>query len=171
MTTTIASPSLASATTASTPKIQLSPTPKPPPNGGGKSKNKSKNQNGNNNSNGILQSTNVINESILEEEDEKEERKVDLPVVQTEPRPVLPVDEFENEIIKSVYDNRVTIIQGETGCGKSLSQSVILMHRLNLWKNKHPLTYFHHSSIEKRQIVKNSDYVVTCPATTRFTSS
>ena len=131
VTTTIASPSLVSATTASTPKIQSSTTPKQTPNGGGKSKNKSKkskNQIGtpsNNNSNGNLENTNGINESMLEEEDEKEERKVDLPVVQAEPRPVLPVDEFEHKIIKSVYENRVTIIQGETGCGKLLSQSVI----------------------------------------------
>ena len=37
-----------------------------------------------------------------------------------EPRPVLPVDEFEDKIVQSVYSNRVTIIQGETGCGKLL---------------------------------------------------
>jgi hypothetical protein len=33
-------------------------------------------------------------------------------------RPRLPVDEFENEILQSVRKNRVTIIQGETGCGQ-----------------------------------------------------
>lgn len=32
-------------------------------------------------------------------------------------RPVLPVDEFEETILRSVRMNRVTIIQGETGCG------------------------------------------------------
>lgn len=36
-----------------------------------------------------------------------------------EERPVLPVDQHEQEILRSVQHNRVTIIQGETGCGTS----------------------------------------------------
>jgi XPG domain containing len=35
-------------------------------------------------------------------------------------RPALPVDEFESVILNSIYKNRITIIQGETGCGKRL---------------------------------------------------
>lgn len=38
-------------------------------------------------------------------------------------RPVLPVDEFEDIILESVRRNRVTIIQGDTGCGTSLADS------------------------------------------------
>lgn len=37
-----------------------------------------------------------------------------------EPRPKLPVDEHEENILKAINQNRVTIIQGETGCGKHI---------------------------------------------------
>mmetsp|Transcript_10144 Transcript_10144/g.14653 ORF Transcript_10144/g.14653 Transcript_10144/m.14653 type:complete len:1391 (-) Transcript_10144:2876-7048(-) len=43
-------------------------------------------------------------------------------------RVVLPVDEFEEAILKSVKRNRVTIIQGETGCGKSTRIPVMLLN-------------------------------------------
>jgi hypothetical protein len=85
---------------------QASTTPKQQKQkGGGKRKSKTKNKNG----------SNGLNESAISEESENDEAKEHT--VQTEIRPVLPVDEFEHQIIKSVYENRVTIIQGETGCG------------------------------------------------------
>ncbi len=92
----------------------------PPGNGGNgrykskKSRKKSGNSNaigGNTNSNSIA----ANNESMVDDDnDDDEGGKV------AEPRPVLPVDEFEDKIVQSVYSNRVTIIQGETGCGKLL---------------------------------------------------
>jgi HrpA-like RNA helicase len=33
-------------------------------------------------------------------------------------RPSLPIDEFETDILASVRKHRVTIVQGETGCGE-----------------------------------------------------
>ncbi|KAJ3081284.1 hypothetical protein HK102_002459, partial [Quaeritorhiza haematococci] len=40
---------------------------------------------------------------------------------------VLPVHEFENEILRQVKNHRVTIIRGETGCGKSTVVPRILL--------------------------------------------
>ena len=104
--------------TVPTTTMKSSTTSKKKQNGGGKRKNKSMNENGNNRYNGLVDNTNGLNENMTDEENENEEEKEDER--QTEQRPVLPVDEFEDKIIKSVYENRVTIIQGETGCGKLL---------------------------------------------------
>jgi hypothetical protein len=40
---------------------------------------------------------------------------------------VLPIDEHEEQILASIRKNRVTIIQGETGCGKSSRIPVMIM--------------------------------------------
>ena len=109
--------------TVPTTTMKSSTTSKKKQNGGGKRKNKSMNENGNNRYNGLVDNTNGLNENMTDEENENEEEKEDER--QTEQRPVLPVDEFEDKIIKSVYENRVTIIQGETGCGKLLFISVV----------------------------------------------
>ena len=45
-----------------------------------------------------------------------------------EPRLNLPVDEHEEKILDSIKRNRVTIIQGETGCGKSSRVPVMIMN-------------------------------------------
>jgi hypothetical protein len=50
----------------------------------------------------------------------KRDSVLPIPVVSRTERPQLPVDEFENEILESVRKHRVTIIQGETGCGEFL---------------------------------------------------
>lgn len=44
------------------------------------------------------------------------------------PRLKLPVDEFRDTILQSVQKNRVTIIQGDTGCGKSSRIPVMLLN-------------------------------------------
>jgi hypothetical protein len=56
----------------------------------------------------------VLNNNDFGAEYHDEVESLDEKVVE---RPELPVDEFEDVIVKSVYRNRVTIIQGETGCG------------------------------------------------------
>ena len=40
---------------------------------------------------------------------------------------LLPIDEYEMEILRSVKEQRVTIIEGETGCGKSSRVPVMLL--------------------------------------------
>jgi hypothetical protein len=52
-------------------------------------------------------------------------RAVPAPPPVKKERQVLPVDEHEGRILKSVQENRVTIIQGETGCGKSVRICVL----------------------------------------------
>eukprot|EP00934_Nitzschia_sp_Nitz4_P002355 Nitzschia sp. Nitz4//scaffold120_size68122//58196//63238//NITZ4_006055-RA/size68122-processed-gene-0.41-mRNA-1//1//CDS//3329534311//2355//frame0 len=42
-------------------------------------------------------------------------------------RPRLPIDEHESTIMNSIRDNRITIIHGETGCGKSSRVPVMIM--------------------------------------------
>ena len=42
-------------------------------------------------------------------------------------RKELPIDKHKDHILKSVRENRVTIIQGETGCGKSSRVPVMLL--------------------------------------------
>lgn len=44
-----------------------------------------------------------------------------------EERPILPIDEHETEILDAVNKQRVTIIHGETGCGKSSRVPVMLL--------------------------------------------
>jgi HrpA-like RNA helicase len=39
----------------------------------------------------------------------------------------LPIDEFEDEILHTIRNNRVTIIQGETGCGKSSRVPIMIL--------------------------------------------
>ena len=48
------------------------------------------------------------------------------PAMEEEPRLKLPVDEFESTILESVRKNRVTIIQGETGCGMLVGSHCII---------------------------------------------
>jgi HrpA-like RNA helicase len=56
----------------------------------------------------------------------------DEPVPEIEPPPVeritLPIDEYEENIIGTIRDNRVTIIHGETGCGKSSRVPIMLLN-------------------------------------------
>jgi DEAD/DEAH box helicase len=40
----------------------------------------------------------------------------------------LPIDEFESQIIQSIRQNRVTVIHGETGCGKSSRIPIMLLN-------------------------------------------
>lgn len=47
--------------------------------------------------------------------------------VSEEARKELPIDEYRDEILSSIKDNRVTIIQGETGCGKSSRVPVMIL--------------------------------------------
>jgi len=49
------------------------------------------------------------------------------PPVTVVERPVLPIDEHEEVILQTVRDNRVTIIQGGTGCGKSSRLPAMLL--------------------------------------------
>ena len=42
---------------------------------------------------------------------------------------VLPIDEFKEEIVRQIDENRVTIIQGETGCGKSSRVPLYLLEK------------------------------------------
>jgi hypothetical protein len=42
-------------------------------------------------------------------------------------RPSLPIDEFETDILASVRKHRVTVIQGDTGCGKSSRIPIMLL--------------------------------------------
>jgi len=48
----------------------------------------------------------------------------------------LPIDEFEDEILASVARQRVTIIQGETGCGKSSRVPVMIMRNSKMENTK-----------------------------------
>eukprot|EP00978_Attheya_sp_CCMP212_P005350 scaffold11962_cov59-Attheya_sp.AAC.4 len=43
------------------------------------------------------------------------------------PRVVLPIDSYEKRILKAVKQQRVTVIHGETGCGKSSRVPVMLL--------------------------------------------
>jgi len=40
----------------------------------------------------------------------------------------LPIDEFQETILQRIQDNRITIIQGDTGCGKSSRIPVMLLN-------------------------------------------
>jgi hypothetical protein len=46
------------------------------------------------------------------------------------PRPNLPIDEHEEKIVETIRQNRVTIIQGETGCGKSHCPRILIVLRI-----------------------------------------
>ena len=46
-----------------------------------------------------------------------------------EERPVLPIDEHQDTILSTIQRNRVTIIHGETGCGKSSRVPVMILER------------------------------------------
>mmetsp|Transcript_15561 Transcript_15561/g.23901 ORF Transcript_15561/g.23901 Transcript_15561/m.23901 type:complete len:1923 (-) Transcript_15561:159-5927(-) len=48
----------------------------------------------------------------------------------------LPIDEFEDEILASIRRQRVTIIQGETGCGKSSRVPVMIMRHSQIENTK-----------------------------------
>jgi XPG domain containing len=54
------------------------------------------------------------------------------------PKLKLPVDEFEQEILKSVRQNRVTIIQGDTGCGMYYYQGYLLRKAVLYFSNISP---------------------------------
>ena len=63
--------------------------------------------------------------SVADNEENDDENDRRTPSV--EQRPVLPVDDFEDTILESVEANRVTIIQGGTGCGKSSRIPIFLL--------------------------------------------
>mmetsp|Transcript_47304 Transcript_47304/g.115480 ORF Transcript_47304/g.115480 Transcript_47304/m.115480 type:complete len:663 (+) Transcript_47304:250-2238(+) len=44
------------------------------------------------------------------------------------PNANLPIDKFEAQIIQSIHENRVTVIHGETGCGKSSRVPIMLLN-------------------------------------------
>lgn len=54
------------------------------------------------------------------------------PVPEIEPPPVeritLPIDEYEENIIRTIQRDRVTIIHGETGCGKSSRVPIMVLN-------------------------------------------
>lgn len=52
----------------------------------------------------------------------KDKKKMDKPE-----KVELPIDEHEERILESIKKNRVTIVQGETGCGKSSRIPVMIM--------------------------------------------
>ncbi len=47
--------------------------------------------------------------------------------IHTVERPILPIDDHEEKIIETIQANRVTIIHGETGCGKSSRVPVMIL--------------------------------------------
>ncbi len=49
-------------------------------------------------------------------------------VKKSETKKSLPIDEYEDVILKNISQNRVTIIQGETGCGKSSRVPLMLLN-------------------------------------------
>ena len=87
-----------------------------------------------------------------------------------EPRPVLPVDEFEDKIVQSVYSNRVTIIQGETGCGKLLFLFTTFIRHNGFDLTEKSQCNFRLYYAETRQIIKNSHNATTRCSATRFPS-
>ena len=54
---------------------------------------------------------------------------------QEPPKPIaplkLPIDEYEDEILNMISANRISVIQGETGCGKSSRIPAMLLKRLH----------------------------------------
>ncbi|KAL3918332.1 MAG: hypothetical protein SGILL_004290 [Bacillariaceae sp.] len=75
----------------------------------------------------LLASMRVVEENASElhkdqamEEETKDEATVDAPK--------LPIDDHESTIIERIKKNRVTIIHGETGCGKSSRVPVMLLN-------------------------------------------
>jgi len=42
-------------------------------------------------------------------------------------RQALPIDDFKDEILSNIKENQITVIQGETGCGKSSRVPVMLL--------------------------------------------
>ena len=49
-----------------------------------------------------------------------------------DPRVTLPIDEHKHEILSRIHRDRVTIIHGETGCGKSTRVPVMLLEDADL---------------------------------------
>jgi len=61
------------------------------------------------------------------EKDESSHDSNDIKPEKNVQRKILPIDEHKEEILSSIKHNRVTIIQGETGCGKSSRVPVMLL--------------------------------------------
>ena len=67
-------------------------------------------------------------EEISERINEKEEAKLGGPLgTINAQRRDLPVAQFRDEIVQTVANNRVTLIKGETGCGKSTQVAQFLL--------------------------------------------
>ncbi|CAB3404304.1 unnamed protein product [Caenorhabditis bovis] len=66
-----------------------------------------------------------ISEKITEKENAKQQS--DMLEKSIQARQVLPVWQYHEEIIKTVANNRVTLIKGETGCGKSTQVAQFLL--------------------------------------------
>uniref|UniRef100_A0A8R1DK51 RNA helicase n=1 Tax=Caenorhabditis japonica TaxID=281687 RepID=A0A8R1DK51_CAEJA len=76
-----------------------------------------------------------ISAKIIEKEQVKQGERLDKIKAQ---RSELPVFQFRNEIIETVANNRVTMIKGETGCGKSTQVSQFLLeHFIEQGKGAH----------------------------------
>jgi len=88
------------------------------------------NDNGNaaDNDGGGSSNPSTCSAGVGEVTNEIDAKKVLLPKAAEEAERLrLPVDKFEEMIVSSVQKNRVTIIQGETGCGKSSRIPVMLL--------------------------------------------
>lgn len=68
----------------------------------------------------------LLGDSQVEEDDDE---IADIPNEEPEfvERPVLPIDAHQEKILSNVQQNRVTIIHGETGCGKSSRVPVMIL--------------------------------------------
>ena len=69
-------------------------------------------------------------EEEYEEYEEEEKKNSSIPLPQSitnNARDLLPIDAYREEILKRIARDRVTIIHGETGCGKSSRLPVILL--------------------------------------------
>ncbi|CAI2341581.1 unnamed protein product [Caenorhabditis sp. 36 PRJEB53466] len=65
-----------------------------------------------------------ISAKIIEKENRKSKERLDAMYVKREE---LPVAQFREQIVQTVADNRVTLIKGETGCGKSTQVAQFLL--------------------------------------------
>ncbi|GFH53217.1 hypothetical protein CTEN210_09693 [Chaetoceros tenuissimus] len=75
--------------------------------------------------NALLKKTEV--EFQVQEELESKDGEQEIAEPSSHERKVLPIDEHKEDILKSIEENRVTIIQGETGCGKSSRVPLMIM--------------------------------------------
>ena len=78
-----------------------------------------------NNSSSLSEKEMILIPSQIKQKSLVEFNKIDNVLSQS--RTILPIDEYKDEILSNIRNHRVTIIQGETGCGKSSRVPVMLL--------------------------------------------